>query len=112
MTNEEMNQKMEFIIEHQAKFTADIEIIREIQAADAKLFREQDRRLSNAFIGLVEIVGNLTQAQTNADVRINLLTEAQTRTEDNIKRLIERLNIFVNVVERYISGNGGSGNHA
>jgi hypothetical protein len=27
-----MNKKMEFIVEHQAKFAADIEIMREVQA--------------------------------------------------------------------------------
>jgi hypothetical protein len=119
MNNEEMNKKMEFIIEQQAKFAADIEITREIQAQDAKLFKEQDRKLSDAFIGLVDIVGYLTRAQTGADARINLLAEAQTRTDESIKRLTEagertdaRLNVLINVVDRHISGNGGSHNHA
>ena len=40
MSNEEMNKKMEFIIEHQAKFAADIEIMREVQAADARRLSE------------------------------------------------------------------------
>jgi len=119
MSEEEMNKKMEFIIEQQAKFAAEIEITREIQAQDAKLFKEHDRKLSDAFIGLVDIVGHLTRAQTSADARINLLAEAQTRTDESIKRLTEagertdaRLNILISVVDRHISGNGGSHNHA
>lgn len=98
MSNEEMNKKMEFIVEHQAKFAADIQITREVQAADAKL-------LKDAVIGVVEIVGSLTRAQMRTDESIKLLTESQQRTD-------ERLNIFINVVERYISGNGGSEGHA
>ena len=93
MSNEEMNKKMEFIVEHQAKFAAEIEIMREAQA-------QQDRRLSSAMVGLVEIVGGLTRAQIETDEVMKRLAEAQQRTEG-------RLNIFINVVERYISGNGG-----
>jgi GTP-sensing pleiotropic transcriptional regulator CodY len=87
MSNEEMNKKMEFIIEQQAQFAADIEVMREIHAADAKLFKENDRILSDAITTVVGLVGNLAQAQI--------------RTE-------ERLNIFINVVERHIGGNGGA----
>jgi hypothetical protein len=40
MTNEEIGQRIEFIIEQQAQFTSDIQILREIQAADNKLLKE------------------------------------------------------------------------
>ncbi len=43
---------------------------------------------------VAETQASLTEAQAS-------LTEAQVRTD-------EHLNIFINVVERYISGNGGS----
>ena len=105
MSDEEMNKKMEFIVEQQAKFAAEIEIMREVQATDTRLLKEQGRKLSDALITVVGIVGNLTEAQTRTDESIKRLSEAQTRTE-------ERLNIFINVVERYISGNGGSEQHA
>ena len=36
MSNEEMNKKMEFIVEQQAQFAADIEKMREVQAEHAK----------------------------------------------------------------------------
>ncbi len=114
MSNEEMNRKMEFIVEQQAQFAADIEVMREIQAADAKVFKEQDRKLSNAVVALVGLVGNLTQAQTSSDGRINVLAEsfnrlvqAQARTEEAQTRTEESLQILINVVERHISGNGG-----
>ena len=114
MSNEEMNQKMEFIVEHQAKFAVEIEIMREVQAADAKL-------LKDGLIGLVDIVGSLTRAQIGADGRIDSLAEAQMKSderanliEESFKRLAEAqarteesLNILLNTVERHISGNGG-----
>jgi len=94
MSNEEMNKKMEFIVEHQAKFAADIHILREVQAADA-------RRLSDGLIGVIDIVGQLAQSQMKTQETVNSLTE-------DFSRLTERLNIFINIVERFISGNGGA----
>jgi hypothetical protein len=108
MSNEEMNKKMEFIVEHQARFAAEMEIMREVQASDARLFKEemellkeQTRDTSAAIVTIVGIVGTLTESQSGLVVAQKTLAEAQARTE-------ERLNVFINVVERYISGNGGS----
>ena len=105
MTNEEMNQKMEFIVEQQAQFAADIQATREVQTADAKLFKD-------ALLGVIDIIGRLTRAQERTEgtvdslaADIKLLTEAQSRTD-------ERLNNLISVVERHIGGNGGSHSHA
>ena len=110
MSDHEMNKKMEFIVEHQAKFAAEIEIMREVQAADARL-------LIDGLIGLVDIVGSLTRAQFGADARIDSIAEAQKKTDESMKRLSdaqlrteESLNILLNTVERHIHGNGGSAN--
>jgi allophanate hydrolase subunit 1 len=103
MSNEEMNQKMEFIVEQQAQFAADVQVTREIQARDAKL-------LKDALLGVMDIVGSLTRAQMKTDETVNLLaddfrrlTQAQARTEESLK-------ILINVVERHIHGNGGPAN--
>ena len=100
MSDEELNKKMEFIVEHQAKFASDMEIMRETQAADVRLLKEHDRILSSAMLGLVEVVGNLARAQTRTDEEINRLTQTQSETSESLK-------ILINVVERHISGNGG-----
>ena len=110
MSDEEMNKKMEFIVEQQAKFAAEIEIMREVQAADAK-------RLGDGLIGVVDIVGTLARSQIRTEETVNsltqdfrLLTQAQVRTEEAQARTEERLTILLNVVERHISGNGGAAN--
>ena len=112
MSNEELNQKMEFIVEHQAKFAADIEVMREVHEKDSKL-------LKNGLVGLVDIVGGLTHAQMRTEESVNRLAAAHLRTEESIDRLTqaqgqtdERLNNLINVVERHISGNGGAENRA
>jgi hypothetical protein len=118
MSDAEMNKKMEFIVDQQAKFAADIEIMREIQAADAK-------RFGDGLIGVIDIVRQLAQLQMKTDETVNSLTqdfrlltqaqlrteEAQARTEEAQARTEERLTILLNVVERHISGNGGWHSH-
>jgi hypothetical protein len=110
MTNGELDKKIEFIIDQQAQFTADIQVMREVYAADTKLVKEQIQKVGAAVITVVGLVGKLseTQERTDArmaesqartDIRFAELAEAQARTE-------ERLNIFINVVERQLGGNG------
>jgi hypothetical protein len=102
MTNEEIGQRIEFIIEQQAQFASDIQVLRELQAADTKLLKEQYRNLSDAVVAVVGMVGRLAEAQARTDQKVLELTDAQARTD-------ERLNIFINVVEKYISRNGKNG---
>jgi hypothetical protein len=102
MTNEEIGQRIEFIIEQQAQFTSDMQVLRELQAADAQLLKEQYRNLSDAVVAVVGMVGRLAEAQARTDQKVSELADAQARTD-------ERLNIFINVVEKYISRNGKNG---
>ena len=101
MNDAEMNKKMEFIVEQQAKFAAEIEIMREVQVADAK-------RLGDGLIGVIDIVGQLTRSQIRTEQTVNTLaqdvsklTQAQAHTE-------ERLTILINIVEQHMGGNGGA----
>lgn len=98
MSNEEMNKKMEFIVEQQAKFAADIEILREIQAADA-------RRLGDGLLSMIDIVGHLTRTQIRTEETVNTLAQAQAQSE-------ERLTILINIIERHMGGNGGAESRA
>ena len=98
MSDEEMNKKMEFIVEQRAKFAAEIEMLREIQEADA-------RRLGGGLLGMMDIVGQLTRMQIRTEETVNTLAQAQTHTE-------ERLTILINTVERHMGGNGGAESRA
>src|SRR6185295_13781678 len=80
MSDAEMNKRMEFIVDQQAKFATDIEIMREVQAADAK-------RLGDGLIGVIDIVGHLARHQMITEDNVNSLTH-------EVNRLTERLNIF------------------
>lgn len=105
MSDAEMNKKMEFIVEHQSKFAADIEIMREVQPADAK-------RLGDGLIGVIDIVGHLARHQMITEDNVNSLTHEVSQLTQAQSLTEERLKILLSVVERYGSGNGDSTNPA
>ena len=104
MTEEEMNNRMEFIVEQQAQFSVNIQKLEENmqRLTEAQTTSEHRmNRMEGAFVGLMNLIGD-SQKQTEA--RISDLAQAQTRTD-------ERLNTFINMLERYIdSRNGGAQN--
>ena len=109
MTNELIEQRIEFIIEQQAQFASDIQVLRKIQAADTKLLKEQYQNLSAAVVTVVGLVGKIAEVQERTDRRVDELAEGLARTDAHVAELTDRLNIFINVVEKYISRNGNKG---
>ena len=109
MTPEEMERGMEFLLDHHAKFAAelqqsrdDMQIIRETQ----RDFQSQLGKLGEAVIALTGMVGRIAEAQIRTDTRVAEIAEAQVAMTARVAEIAERLNDFIVVVERYISGNG------
>ncbi len=97
MTNEEFEKKMEFIIEHQAQFASDIQQLREAQDRSEQIVA----RLANLTLEGFRDVNAKIDALVDSHLR---LTEAQSRTDENLRNLIA-------VVDRYFreGRNGESG---
>jgi predicted KAP-like P-loop ATPase len=92
MNNDETQRRIEFIIEQQAQFSADIQQLKETQ------IRAQEQ------------IDTLREAQVQAEARASRVEEAIIRLVNVVERLAdaqtqtdERLNVFINVVERYMS---------
>ena len=96
MTNEDMERAIEFLVQQQAQFSADLQ-------ASRVEFDQKIAKLTDGVIGLAAIVGQITQKQLETDKSIKELSEQQVETAAQLKETDERLNIFINVVERYIS---------
>jgi 2C-methyl-D-erythritol 2,4-cyclodiphosphate synthase len=106
MSEEEMQKKMEFIIEQQAQFAVNIDLLREAQqrteerlaevaAAQAQLSQSQVQ-MSRAQTHMNEVVAVMAEAQER-------MIEAQERTDQKLAETDERLNTLINIVERHIS---------
>jgi hypothetical protein len=97
MSNEELEKKMEFIVEQQARFTADIQKLQEAQARTDQIVN----RLATATLNRFEATDKRVD---DVDERISALVDSQVRTEENVKKTDENLRNLIAVVDRYFSG--------
>ena len=100
MTPEEIERRMEFIIEQQAQFAVSIEKLRE---SDERLHASQER-LWESQQRLHDSQATLTAALVRVTEIIEDLGEAQKRTEEHLLRVDEKLNALIGLFEKHISG--------
>jgi hypothetical protein len=101
MSNGQLERRMEFIVEQQAKNTIDIQ---KLQVAQSALTKKHNH-LTEALTTVVGMVGKLAEAQEKTEENLTELANKQAETDG-------RLNILVDVVERYFSGNGKQRNRS
>src|SRR5918999_3246194 len=82
MNNEDLEQKMTFIVNQQAKFSVDIEKLYEAQR-----LTEQKLSEANEMVTRLAYVTNVGFKDVNA--KINALVDSQIRTDDIVKGLAE-----------------------
>jgi len=82
MSNEEVDRRIAFIIEHQAQFASDIQQLREVQVQTEHVVA---RLASVTLQGFKEV-----------NAKINALADSQMRTDENLRNLVA-------VVDRYFS---------
>jgi hypothetical protein len=102
MTNEELEKKMEFIVEQQAQFTADMQKLQEAQTRTDQIVN----RLATATLSRFETTDKRSD---DVDERISALVDSQIRTEENVKKTEENLRNLIAVVDRYFN-EGRNGN--
>lgn len=95
MSNDELNRKMEFIVEQQAQFAADIQVLKERQE---RLQGQQER-----FQGQLEALGTVANTALETSTRTaeivttlaTTLSEAQAESQRQIGRLARLLEAHV-----------------
>ena len=128
MHNEEFDRKMAFIVEQQAQFASDIQLLQESQAQlqeSQAQFQESQARTDQVVAQTAKVVGqmgevvtrlaNVTHAGfTEVNAKINALVDVQIRTEEHLTRTDknvagtdESLKTLIAVVDRYLSGRNG-----
>jgi len=128
MNNEEIERKMNFIVEQQAQFASDNQQLQESQARTEQVVAHTSEvvaETSEAVAQTAEVLGqmgdvvtrlaNVTHAGfTDVNTKINALVGAQIRTEEHLDRTDENLNrtdenlrSLIAVVDRHLSGRNG-----
>ena len=113
MTEEDRQRTMDFIIQQQAQFSADMQQMREVQERADKKWEQRWGRTEEgirALLAIAEIhereINTLAETQ---EQMTKAQAESQARTDRQMAETDERLNALVNVVEQIISErrNGG-----
>src|SRR5687768_17517049 len=111
--NEETQRKIEFIVQEQAQFNADMQELRELQKQNEEKWARTSDGI-NALLAIAEMHQRefleMRQAQADAQARTDAqIAEARARADAKSAETGERLNALINTVERIISErrNGG-----
>ena len=125
MNNEDIERKMNFIVEQQAQFASDIHQLQESQARTEQVVARNVEAVaytveavaqtaeSVAKMGdVVTRLANVTHAGFTAmhegfaevNAKINALVDAGIRTEENLARTDANLNKLTSDVDRYLRG--------
>lgn len=86
MNNEEIERKMNFIVEQQAQFASDIQLLQESQARTDQVVAQTAETVAQMgdVVTRLATVTHAGFAEVNA--KIKALVDAQIRTEQNIAR--------------------------
>ena len=99
MINEEMQKTMQFILEQQAQFAANMQRFEGRQVKAEKRVSgvgERMTKIENVMLRLENVQVDGKKRMEDFDDNMRRISAAQTETT-------QRLNILVNIVERYIS---------
>jgi hypothetical protein len=100
MSSEELNKKMEFIIEQQAQFASDLGVLEGIVAQLAKAtlnrFEDTEKRLNDVDDRIAALVDSQIRTEENIG-----------RTEESVKQTNESLRNLITVVDRYFKDRNG-----
>ena len=96
--NEDIERKMNFIVEQQAQFASDIQLLQESQARTEQIVAQTGEAVAQtaetvAHMGdVVTRLANVTHAGfTEVNAKIDALVDAQIRTEENLTNFISEV---------------------
>lgn len=116
MNNEEIERKMNFIVEQQAQFASDIQQLQESQARTEQVVAQTAESVAQTaesvgqttetvaqMADVVTRLANVTHVGfTEVNAKINALVDAQMRTEENLDRTDENLRNLIAVFDRFL----------
>lgn len=90
MSSDELKRTMAFIVEQQAQFSADIQVLKERQETFQKgqeTFQQEQARTHEDVVLLRETANTALEIASRAAEAVTKLAEAQTKTDRQLRRL-------------------------
>jgi len=111
MNNEEFERKMEFIVNHQAKFVVDLDELREAHRETEQIVNRLAYVTNVGFKEVIAKIDALVNSQILTDDKIKALADSQKDLDASHKQTEEALRKLSATVDRYISNrtNNGTG---
>ena len=104
MDDEKLQKTIEFILDSQAQFTADIQELKELHKQSEKRIGVLERATVNLYNQVVktsESVDKLSENVSKVTEKMDKLTDSQIETD-------ERLNAVILMVEKFLGNQNGS----
>ena len=92
MNNEDIERKMNFIVEQQAQFASDIQQLQESQARTDQVVAQTAETVAQMGDVVTRLATVTHTGFTEVNAKINALVDAQIRTEANLDRTEANLN--------------------
>jgi len=103
MSEQEMRNKMDFIVEQQAQFVIDLQNLQQEQAkAESRI-----SRLEGAIVTVVNMIGELAKAQKGLEETVKSLGETVKNVAEKVDALTERVDVLVNMMVKRTLGENG-----
>ncbi len=110
MSNEELDRRIEFIIEQQAQFASDILQLREAQAQTEQIVAQTSQTVGQTGEIVTRLARGTLEGFKDVNAKINSLVDSQirtdenlSRTDENVRRTDDSLRSLIAVVDRYFS---------
>ena len=118
MDNEKLDKTIEFILNNQAQFTVDIQLLQEANKDAEKRLSVLERATVNLYNSLTETNKNVSAVADKVDLvadKVDLVADKVDRLADKVDKLAdsqketdERLNAVILMAERFLSGENGN----
>jgi septation ring formation regulator EzrA len=105
MSDGELNRRFDFIAEQLAQVVVGLQMMKEAHEADYEKFDKRMNRLEGAFVGIYNTVTKQSEQIEKHSEQIQNLFKSVEGLRDEGRETRERLDIFIVMLERYISRN-------
>ena len=105
MSDEELNRRFDFIAEQLAQTVVGLQIMKETHEADYEKLDKRMSRLEGAFVGIYNTVTKQSEQIEDLRKSVEGLRDESKEQRELIMETRERLDIFIVMLERYITRN-------